>query len=99
MKVYIEGTDKKEEKDDTYLPDIVEGELIKAKELTPYQHFTQPPPRYTEATLVGTLEKQGIGRPSTDDSTLDTIKRRGKYALANHRFGHTTIDEIGIVVI
>src|SRR5690625_2442126 len=99
MKVYIEGTDKKEEKDETYLPDIVEGESIKVKDLTPNQHFTQPPPRYTEATLVGTLEKQGIGRPSTYAPTLDTIQRRGYVALDNRRFVPTELGEIVIEIL
>src|SRR5690625_3799696 len=74
MTVYIEGTDSKEKEEEKYLPDLVEGEKISSEKLEPNQHFTQPPPRYTEATLVGTLEKLGIGRPSTYAPTLDTIR-------------------------
>src|SRR5699024_9584188 len=65
-----------------------------AKDITPNQHFTQPPPRYTEARLVGTMEKKGIGRPSTYAPTLDTIQRRGYVRIENKRFHPTEIGEI-----
>ncbi|MEI3610905.1 type I DNA topoisomerase [Pseudogracilibacillus sp. SO30301A] len=94
MTVYIEGTDHGKKDEEKYLPDLEEGELINFKDLQPNQHFTQPPPRYTEATLVGTLEKQGIGRPSTYAPTLDTIQRRGYVRLDNRRFVPTEIGEI-----
>lgn len=94
MKVYIEGTDHEKKDEEKYLPDLEEGEFVDAKDLQPNQHFTQPPPRYTEATLVGTLEKQGIGRPSTYAPTLDTIQRRGYVSLDNRRFVPTEIGEI-----
>ncbi len=94
MTVYIEGTDHGKKEEEKYLPDLEEGELIDFKDLQPNQHFTQPPPRYTEATLVGTLEKQGIGRPSTYAPTLDTIQRRGYVRLDNRRFVPTEIGEI-----
>src|SRR5699024_12406834 len=57
MKVYVEGVDNKKQEDEVYLPELKEGEKVSAKDIKPNQHFTQPPPRYTEATLVGVLEK------------------------------------------
>ncbi len=62
--------------------------------MEPSQHFTQPPPRYTEARLVKTMEEKGIGRPSTYAPTLDTIQRRGYVALDNRRFVPTELGEI-----
>src|SRR5690625_2601447 len=99
MKVYVEGSDKKEAKDDKFLPDLNEGEQVQSDEMKPNQHFTQPPPRYTEATLVGTLEKQGIGRPSTYAPTLDTIQRRGYVGLDSRRFVPTELGEIVIDIL
>src|SRR5699024_2368080 len=65
MKIVIEGTDNTtQEKGDCVL-EREEGVVISATEVEPKQHFTQPPPRYTEATLLGVMEKEGIGRPST----------------------------------
>ena len=58
------------------LPNLVKGDLLKLLELIPEQHFTQPPPRYTEATLVKALEQKGIGRPSTYAPILSTIQDR-----------------------
>ena len=68
------------------------------KDIEPNQHFTQPPPRYTEARLVKTLEELGIGRPSTYAPTLDTIQKRGYVALDNKRFIPTELGEIVIRV-
>ncbi|WP_258871046.1 type I DNA topoisomerase, partial [Halobacillus trueperi] len=65
MKVYIEGRDDNKKEKDKLLPHLEEGMTVKAEEIKPNQHFTQPPPRYTEARLVKTLEELGIGRPST----------------------------------
>ncbi len=59
------------------LPELAEGDALKLKELHPKQHFTQPPPRFTEATLVKTMEEKGIGRPSTYAPTIATIQDRG----------------------
>ena len=66
-----------EEEQETNLPRLEEGEHLTLKELKPNQHFTQPPPRYTEATLIRELEENGIGRPSTYAPTLSTILQRG----------------------
>jgi len=94
MKVYVEGKDDEVEEKNRLLPNLVEGEEVLSKEISPEQHFTQPPPRYTEARLVKTLEELGIGRPSTYAPTLDTIQRRGYVALENKRFVPTELGEI-----
>ncbi|WP_066173014.1 type I DNA topoisomerase [Bacillus marinisedimentorum] len=94
MKVYVEGTDDDKKEEDRTLPDMKEGDNVEASEIQPNQHFTQPPPRYTEARLVRTLEELGIGRPSTYAPTLDTIQRRGYVALDNKRFVPTELGEI-----
>ena len=79
---------------DKMLPDLKEGDEVFKKDIEPKQHFTQPPPRYTEARLVKTLEELGIGRPSTYAPTLDTIQKRGYVALDNKRFVPTELGEI-----
>lgn len=94
MKVYVEGTDDNVEEKDNILPDLVEGDVVYSKDIEPKQHFTQPPPRYTEARLVKTLEELGIGRPSTYAPTLDTIQKRGYVTLDNKRFVPTELGEI-----
>ena len=77
-RLYLEGKDDAAESDDdeSTLPNLNEGEALKSLLITPEQHFTQPPPRYTEATLVKALEEQGIGRPSTYAPTLATVTDR-----------------------
>ena len=72
--------------DDKVLPDVREGELLKLQQLDPSQHFTKPPPRYTEAGLVKELEKRGIGRPSTYASIISTIQDRGYARVEKRRF-------------
>lgn len=99
MKVYVEGTDDQSEEKDNMLPDLKEGDEVLKKDIEPKQHFTQPPPRYTEARLVKTLEEQGIGRPSTFAPTLDTIQKRGYVALDNKRFIPTELGEIVLELI
>ncbi|WP_298565820.1 type I DNA topoisomerase [uncultured Aliiroseovarius sp.] len=77
LKVYEEGRDDQVvDDDDKRLPQIMEGEKAEKKGVTPEQHFTQPPPRYTEATLVKRMEELGIGRPSTYASVITTIQDR-----------------------
>jgi DNA topoisomerase-1 len=76
LKVYDEGRDDAEGEDDARLPRIARGEAAAKRGITPEQHFTQPPPRYTEATLVKRLEELGIGRPSTYASIVSTIQER-----------------------
>ncbi|MBS4172506.1 type I DNA topoisomerase [Bacillus sp. FJAT-49736] len=96
MKVYVEGTDDGQEEKENLLPDLKVGDNVKSTKIDPKQHFTQPPPRYTEARLVKTLEELGIGRPSTYAPTLDTIQKRGYVSLENKRFIPTELGEIVI---
>ncbi len=99
MKVYVEGKDDQMEEKNKMLPDLAEGDTVLSKDIEPEQHFTQPPPRYTEARLVKTLEELGIGRPSTYAPTLDTIQKRGYVALDNKRFIPTELGEIVLDLI
>lgn len=75
MILYVEGKDEKEEKE-KILPELIEKQLLKLKSLEPNQHFTEPPARYTEASLIKSLEEEGIGRPSTYASIISTITSR-----------------------
>lgn len=94
MKVYVEGNDDGTTEDDKFLPPMQEGEALKVDEIEPKQHFTQPPPRYTEARLVKTLEELGIGRPSTYAPTLETIQKRGYVAIEDKKFMPTELGEL-----
>ena len=76
LKVYDQGTDDDEGEDSARLPQIAQGEPAAKRAVVPEQHFTQPPPRYTEATLVKRMEELGIGRPSTYASIVTTIQDR-----------------------
>jgi len=80
LAVYEEGKDQKDAEDEELknrLPELSEGEVLKFKSIQPEQHFTEPPPRFTEAMLVKELESDGVGRPSTYASILSTIQERG----------------------
>lgn len=99
MKVYVEGSDDQKEEKDNLLPALEENDKVKSESIDPNQHFTQPPPRYTEARLVKTLEELGIGRPSTYAPTLDTIQRRGYVTLDNKRFIPTELGEIVLELV
>lgn len=96
MEVYVEGNDDNKKDEDRLLPELEEGMTVTADKIIPNQHFTQPPPRYTEARLVKTMEEKGIGRPSTYAPTLDTIQKRGYVSLDNKRFVPT---ELGGIVM
>jgi len=89
-----EGASPDEETDGS-LPDVHEGEILRLLGCQPEQHFTQPPPRYSEATLVRELEEKGIGRPSTYATILSTIQDRGYVEKKENRLGPT---ELGVVV-
>ena len=104
MSVYTEqGDDEKapersaaEDEARAQLPPLAEGEVLRCRHLEAKQHFTQPPPRYSEAMLVKTLEELGIGRPSTYVSIIDTIQQRGYVNLVDKRFVPT---ELGILIV
>ena len=80
--------------EDTVLPDFVVGEALTPKDFEAVQHFTRPPPRYGEASLVRELEKRGIGRPSTYVPIVSTIQERGYVTLNNRRFHAERIGEL-----
>ena len=98
LKVYEEGKDQADEEDEEMkhrLPLVTEGETLRFKAIRPEQHFTEPPPRYNEATLVKRLEADGVGRPSTYASILSTIQEREYVKKEGGRFTPT---ELGMVV-
>jgi DNA topoisomerase-1 len=82
--LYVEGRDDEEDERLAVLPDLADGEALDLLGLSSEQHFTQPPPRFTEATLIRALEEHGIGRPSTYAPTIETIRQRG-YVLVKDR--------------
>jgi len=96
MAVYKEGQDDaaKDDDGDRLLPNIAEGDVICLDVLRPEQHFTEPPPRFTEASLVKTLEEYGIGRPSTYASIIATLKNREYVEIDSKRFFPTDIGRI-----
>lgn len=75
--LYVESKDGTDDEKESELPPLEQGTQLKTKEMVPNQHFTQPPPRYTEASLIKALEEYGIGRPSTYAATITTITTRG----------------------
>jgi len=87
--VYVEGRDEEEEAPQSPLPDLTVGEPLELKGLKPQQHFTQPPARYTEASLIKALEEKGIGRPSTYASTITTIEGK-EYVVKEGKYLRTT---------
>jgi DNA topoisomerase-1 len=98
LKVYQEGKDQIDEDDEELkhrLPQVTEGETLRFKGIRPEQHFTEPPPRYNEATLVKRLEADGVGRPSTYASILSTIQEREYVKKEGNKFIPT---ELGMVV-
>jgi DNA topoisomerase-1 len=98
LAVYEEGKDEKDEDDEeraAKLPKVEKGEELKLNSLTPNQHFTEPPPRYTEATLVKALEEKGIGRPSTYASIMSVIQDREYVEKVEGKFRPT---ELGMIV-
>lgn len=96
MKIYVEGSDDEKKEEETFLPPLSIGDRLKKEKIEPKQHFTQPPPRYSEARLVRTLEELGIGRPSTYAPTLETIQKRGYVALEDKKFVPTEMGELVI---
>ena len=100
MKLYLEGRDEnntesnRDDGTDAILPALEIGERLDLRKLTPKQHYTQPPPRYTEATLVKTLEEKGIGRPSTYASIISTIQDREYVVKEERRFQPTDMGKL-----
>jgi DNA topoisomerase-1 len=95
MVVYLEGKDDSQGGDDEkMLPQMKEGDKIKLKDIRDEQHFTEPPPRYSEASLVKSLEEYGIGRPSTYANIISTLRNREYVELENKRFHPTDVGKI-----
>jgi len=94
--VYTESKDEEEEKKETTLPELQVGQNLTLYKVVPNQHFTQPPPRYTEASLVKALEEKGIGRPSTYAPIIETIVNRGYVVRVEKKFYPT---ELGFIVV
>lgn len=96
MRVYQEGTDEKPEElgDEHLLPHLKVGDTVDILDILPHQHFTEPPPRFSEASLIKTLEEFGIGRPSTYASIVHTLQTREYVLLENKRFQPTDIGRI-----
>ena len=94
LRVYAEGRDDVQEEGESRLPELTAEQALNLLELLPEQHFTQPPPRFTEASLVKTLEELGIGRPSTYASIISTIQDRGYVRLEDRRFFPNDVGEV-----
>lgn len=96
MRVYQEGADDKPEDlvDEILLPHLEEGDVVKLNDIICHQHFTEPPPRYSEATLIKALEEYGIGRPSTYTAIVSTLQTRDYVVLENKRFRPTDIGRV-----
>lgn len=97
LQVYEEGIDdagKKDGGEGKMLPQLKEGDVLPLKAIRPEQHFTEPPPRYSEATLVKTLEEYGIGRPSTYATIISTLQHREYATLENKRFHPTDVGRV-----
>lgn len=97
MAVYLEGEDEEVEKDEesnSTLPDLKDGDILSLRGIEPHQHFTQPPPRFTEASLVKELEEKGIGRPSTYAAIMSTIVDKEYVAKDKGRFRPTDLGRL-----
>ncbi|HET7027443.1 MAG TPA: type I DNA topoisomerase, partial [Candidatus Limnocylindrales bacterium] len=94
-RVYTEGRDDgAEDEAEGALPPLADGDRTSVADVTPTQHFTEPPPRYTEATLIKALEEHGIGRPSTYAATVSTIGDRGYVEVVERRLRPTPVGEV-----
>jgi DNA topoisomerase-1 len=97
MQVYQEGTDDAkigDDDDENLLPPLKEGDVVDLTKIRPEQHFTEPPPRFSEASLVKSLEEYGIGRPSTYAAIISTLQHREYAILDNKRFKPTDVGRI-----
>jgi DNA topoisomerase-1 len=86
LTLYLEGQDDAADEDGASLPKVKDGDATAVEKINPAQHFTEPPPRYSEASLVGAMEKLGIGRPSTYASILSTLRDRAYVRMERQRF-------------
>lgn len=94
LQVYEEGRDDQSQETERMLPVMKEGDIITALDIKGDQHFTEPPPRFSEATLVKTLEEYGIGRPSTYATIISTLQQREYVKLENKRFHPTDVGRV-----
>ena len=94
MVLYTEGRDEEEQPEEGLLPDLAPKDHLELLELTPAQHFTEPPPAYSEAMLVKALEEKGIGRPSTYAPTIETIQQRNYVVKEDRRFHPTALGRL-----
>jgi DNA topoisomerase-1 len=94
LEVYQEGKDEESQESEGQLPELNQGEPASLKKLDLKQHFTQPPPRYTEATLIKALEEKGIGRPSTYAPTIDTILKRNYIHVQDKHLRPTDLGQV-----
>ena len=96
MQVYLEGVDDSENSkdDEKMLPQLTEGDKVKLKQIRNEQHFTAPPPRYSEASLVKSLEEYGIGRPSTYANIISTLRDREYVEVESKRFHPTDVGKL-----
>ncbi len=94
MALYVEGSDEEEKEQNGKLPALSSGDILIKQKLEHDQHFTQPPARYTEATLIKTLEEKGIGRPSTYAPTITTITARGYVSREKKQFVPTELGKV-----
>ena len=92
--LYVESSDSAEEEKESELPSLEKDMPLRVKEMIPNQHFTQPPARYTEASLIKALEEYGIGRPSTYAATISTITSRGYVKRENKSLSPTELGEV-----
>ncbi len=99
IKVYTESRDNDDKEEEGLLPELNEGEEVEALSLAPKQNFTQPPPRYTEATLVKILEEKGIGRPSTYAPIVETIIKRAYVVREKKQFYPTELGDIVVSML
>ena len=93
-RVYTEGQDDAQDEEEAQLPNVAEGDRTTVRDVTPTQHFTEPPPRYTEATLIRALEEHGIGRPSTYAAIISTILERGYVEVVDRRLRPTAVGAV-----
>lgn len=99
LEVYQEGRDDDKQEQEERLPELIKGDAVKLDKFDLKQHFTQPPPRFTEASLIKTLEEKGIGRPSTYAPTIDTIIKRNYVLVEEKKLKPTELGQIVVELL